>query len=178
MKPIAKPRPSGLALIAVAAVLAVSACSPSSPGQTPASPASSSSSATPTASAQPTGTQGDPATPGSSATVGTLVAGFPQSLIPVMPGSAVVSSAFEKTGSPATVALVGTIKSPAATVVAYYTHALEAQGFKAVPGEAVGSIASKDFLRGDNETVNISVVEAAGLSTFTVGANVAPESIK
>ena len=37
---------------------------------------------------------------------------------------------------------------------------------------------SKDFLRGDNETVNISVLETAGVSTFTIGANVAAESVK
>ena len=52
------------------------------------------------------------------------------------------------------------------------------QGFKAVPGETVGSVPSKDFLRGDNETVNIAVVEASGVSTFTIGANVAAESVK
>jgi len=39
-------------------------------------------------------------------------------------------------------------------------------------------VASRDFVRGDNETVNLSVVEAAGVSTFTIGANVAAESAK
>jgi hypothetical protein len=63
-------------------------------------------------------------------------------------------------------------------VLAYYTKELEAQGFKAVPGEAVGAVPSKDFLRGDSETVNISVMETAGVSTFTIGANVAAESVK
>ncbi len=63
-------------------------------------------------------------------------------------------------------------------MISFYAQALEAQGFKAVPGDAVGSIASKDFLRGENETVNVSVVEVAGQSTFTVGANVAAESLK
>ena len=47
-----------------------------------------------------------------------------------------------------------------------------------MPGEAVGAVASKDFVRGDNETVNLSAVEAAGVVTFTIGANVAAESAK
>ena len=40
-------------------------------------------------------------------------------------------------------------------MLAFYTKGLKAQGFKAVPGESVGTVPSKDFLRGDNETVNI-----------------------
>jgi hypothetical protein len=99
-------------------------------------------------------------------------------LLPVMPGAKVVSSSFDKTTVPATAALVGSISAPAADVLAYYTKELEAQGSKAVPGESVGAVPSKDFLRGDNETVNISVVETAGVSTFTIGANVAAESVK
>jgi len=110
--------------------------------------------------------------------VGALVSGFPQKLLPVMPGAKVESSSFDKTGTPATVALVGKITSPSAGVVAFYSKELENQGFKAVPGETVGTVASKDFLRGDNETVNLAVVETAGVSTFTIGANVAAESVK
>jgi hypothetical protein len=95
-----------------------------------------------------------------------------------MPGAKVVSSSFDKTTVPATAALVGGITAPAADVLAFYTAQLEAQGFKAVPGETVGSVPSKDFLRGESETVNISVVETSGASTFTIGANVAAESVK
>ncbi len=95
-----------------------------------------------------------------------------------MPGAKLVSSSFDKTTVPATVALVGSITAPAADVLAFYTKGLEAQGFKAVPGESVGTLPSKDFLRGDNETVNISVMDTGGLSTFTIGANVAAESVK
>lgn len=107
-----------------------------------------------------------------------MVPGFPQQLLPLMPGAKVVSSSFDKTTVPATAALVGSIQAPPASVLAFYTTQLEAQGFKAVPGEAVGSVPSKDFLRGENETVNISVMETSGVSTFTIGANVAAESIK
>jgi hypothetical protein len=95
-----------------------------------------------------------------------------------MPGAKVVSSSFDKTTVPATVALVGSLTAPAADVLAFYTKTLAAQGFKAVPGETVGALPSKDFLRGDNETVNISVMQTTGVSTFTIGANVAAESVK
>ncbi|MEO5780594.1 MULTISPECIES: hypothetical protein [Arthrobacter] len=107
-----------------------------------------------------------------------MVSGFPEALLPLMPGAKVVSSSFDKTTVPATVALVGSIGAPTPEVLAFYTQALEAQGFKAVPGDSVGAVPSKDFLRGDNETVNISVLESAGTATFTIGANVAAESVK
>ena len=57
-----------------------------------------------------------------------------------MPGAKVVASSFDKSTSPATVALVGSIAAKPAAVVAYYTKALEAQGFKAVPGNTVGTV--------------------------------------
>lgn len=166
-------KPAALAAIAAGAALALSACSPAGPGVTASSAGTSSqatSQLTPAATASPS------ASPGTSATVGAVVAGFPVKLLPLMPGATVTSSSFDKSALPATVALVASIPSPTAAVVDFYTKALEAQGFKAVPGEAVGAIASKDFVRGDNETVNLAVVEAAGVSTFTIGANVAAES--
>ena len=168
-------KPAGLAALAVGAVLVLTACSSAAPGQTTSSAGTSSQAttqATATASASPS------ASPGTSATVGALVAGFPQKLLPLMPGATVVSSSFDKSATPATAALVASIKSPTAAVVDFYTKELEAQGFKAVPGEAVGTVASKDFVRGDNETVNLALVEAADVSTFTIGANVAAESAK
>ena len=167
-------KPARLAALAAGTVLVLAACSPAAPEVTGSSTGTSSqaTSQSTTVSASPS------ASPGTSATVGALVAGFPQKLLPVMPGATVVSSSFDKGATPATVALVASITSPTAAVVDYYTKQLEAQGFKAVPGEAVGSVASKDFVRGDNETVNLAVVEAAGVSTFTVGANVAAESAK
>jgi hypothetical protein len=110
--------------------------------------------------------------------VGALVAGFPSKLLPVMPRSKVVASSFDKSTTPATAALVGSTAAKPAAVVAYYTKALEAQGFKAVPGNTVGSVASKDFVRAGSETVNIAVPATGGVSTFTIGANVTPESVK
>ncbi|MET3719800.1 hypothetical protein ABIB27_001647 [Arthrobacter sp. UYEF21] len=104
--------------------------------------------------------------------------GFPTTLIPVMPGATVISSSFDKNSQPATVALVASLTAPTAAVADFYTKHLEGLGFKAVPGDAVGAVASKDFVRNGNETVNVAVVEAAGVSTFTIGANVAVEAAK
>lgn len=176
MKVFGKRRRAVAAVAATGAMLALAACSPSQGGSAASSASASTSGAT--AQASVTAPPSPSAQPGTSATVGALVADFPQKLLPVMPGAKVESSSFDKTGTPATVALVGKLTAPAADVVAYYSKELEGQGFKAVPGETVGSVASKDFLRGDTETVNVSVVEAAGVSTFTIGANVAPESAK
>ena len=174
MKVFGQRNRAAAAMLAAGTLMALAACTPASSGT-----ASAGSSAAPSA-AQPSATApaSPSAEPGTSATVGAMVPGFPEKLLPVMPGAKVVSSSFDKTTAPATAALVGSISGPSAQVLAFYTKELEAQGFKAVPGETVGAVPSKDFLRGDNETVNLSVLEAAGVSTFTIGANVAAESVK
>lgn len=165
-------KPTGLAALAAGAMLALAACSPAAPNVASSSAGTSSPASTVTASASPT------ASPGTSATVGKVVEGFPETLIPVMPGATVISSSLDKAKQPATAALVANITAPTAAVVGFYTKHLEGQGFKAVPGDAVGAVASKDFVRNDKETVNVAVVEAAGVSTFTIGANAAVESAK
>lgn len=181
MKGMGKLKPTGLALLAAATLLATAACTPTAPGngsspEPSASNQSATGSATATASAP---TSPDPsASPSPSATVGALVEGFPSKLLPLMPGAKVVSSSFDKTGTPATAAIVGSVGAPAADVLTFYTKELEAQGFKAVPGESVETVTSKDFLRGENETINVAVVHNGGVSTFTIGANVSPESAK
>ncbi len=172
MTAIGIPKPAGLAALAAAAVLGLAACSQTPSGQAEPSPSVAATQTALTASPSPS------ASPNTSATVGAVVAGFPQQLLPLMTGATVVSSSFDKASAPATAALVGTVTAPTASVLDFYTKALEGQGFKAVPGDKVGGVASKDFVRGDNETVNLSVVEAAGVSTFTIGANVAAESAK
>ncbi|AXJ10729.1 hypothetical protein [Arthrobacter sp. PM3] len=177
MKVFGQRKRATAAIAAAGALLALAACTPAGT----AAPESSSTSAPAPAPAPQSSTTAPPspsAQPGTSATVGALVPGFPQALLPLMPGAKLVSSSFDKTTVPATVALVGSITAPSANVLAFYTKGLEAQGFKAVPGETVGTVPSKDFLRGDNETVNIAVVETSGVSTFTIGANVAAESVK
>jgi hypothetical protein len=178
VKVIGKLKPAGYAVVVAGALLALAACTPADPGAKATGTDSASASASATGQATTTAPASPSASPGTTAAVGALVAGFPEKLLPVMPGARVVSSSFDKTSTPSTAALVGSIGSPAADVVSFYTKQLEAQGFKAVPGDKVGAIASKDFLRGDNETVNVAVVETAGVSTFTIGANVAAESAK
>ena len=177
MKEFGQRKRAAVAVMAAGTLMALAACTPANPGT--ASSGSPSASTAPSAAQPSTTASASPsAEPGTSATVGALVPGFPAKLLPVMPGAKIVSSSFDKTTTPATVALVGSISAPSADVLAFYTKELVAQGFQAVPGETVGAVPSKDFLRGDNETVNISVIETAGLSTFTIGANVAAESVK
>ena len=177
MKVFGQRKRAAAAVLAAGTLMALAACTPASTGA--AAPGSSSASAAPSAAQPTTSAPASPsAEPGTSAAVGAMVSGFPEKLLPVMPGARVVSSSFDKTTEPATVALVGSISAPSAEVLAFYTKELQAQGFAAVPGETVGAVPSKDFLRGDTETVNISVLETAGVSTFTIGANVAAESVK
>lgn len=177
MKEFGQRKRAAVAVMAAGTLMALAACTPANPGT--ASSGSPSASAAPSAARPSTTAAASPsAEPGTSATVGALVPGFPEKLLPVMPGAKIVSSSFDKTTTPATVALVASISAPSADVLAFYTKELVAQGFQAVPGETVGAVPSKDFLRGDNETVNISVIETAGVSTFTIGANVAAESVK
>lgn len=161
--------------MAAGVLLALAACSSAAPGVTSSSPEASSPAPSPTdapATASPT------ASPGTSASVGQMVEGFPKTLIPLMPGATVISSSSDKASVPATVALVASLKAPAAKVVDFYTGHLEGQGFEPVPGSAVGAVASKDFVRKGSETVNVAVAEAAGVSTFTIGANISVESAK
>lgn len=184
MKGMGKLKPTGLAVLAAATLLATAACTPtapengSSPGPSAATNQSATQTGTATATASAPASKDSSASPSPSATVGALVEGFPSKLLPLMPGAKVVSSSFDKTGTPATAAIVGSVGAPAADVLAFYTKELEAQGFKAVPGESVETVTSKDFLRGENETINVAVVHNGGVSTFTIGANVSPESAK
>ncbi|XAS73898.1 hypothetical protein VUN82_08705 [Micrococcaceae bacterium Sec5.1] len=188
MKLFGTPQSRGFALLAASVALAVSACTPptSSPAPSASGSSSDSSTAAPSSPASPSSPTQAPDSsgsagpvPGATATVGALVPGFPEQLIPVMPKTSVRSSSFDKNVSPATVALVGTVKAPPESVVDYYKTSLEAQGFKVVPGaQAVGNVTSIDFIRGDGETVNVSVRQKEGVSTFTIGANVAAGSVK
>jgi len=185
------PQSRGFALLAVSVAVAASACTPSTGGSaapspsgaaSTSSPATSSAAATPSGSAAPSATASTGTTapvPDATATVNALVPGFPQQLIPVMPNTSVRSSSVDKKDSLTNVALVGTVKAPPEGVVDYYKASLEAQGFKLVPGpEAVGNVTSLDFIRGDGETVNVSIRQKEGVSTFTIGANVAAGSVK
>ncbi|MFJ6536933.1 hypothetical protein ACIQH5_11960 [Paenarthrobacter sp. NPDC091711] len=192
MKLFGTPQSRGFALLAVSVALAASACTPSPGGSAAPSTsgtASASTQAAPTPSSSASGSTASPETttftetpapaPDATATVNALVPGFPAQLIPVMPNTSIRSSSVDKSAEVATVALVGTVKAPPEGVVDYYKTSMESQGFKLVPGpSAVGNVTSLDFIRGDGETVNVSVRQKEGVSTFTIGANVAAGSVK
>ncbi|OFI38344.1 hypothetical protein BIU82_18115 [Arthrobacter sp. SW1] len=164
-----------MAACAAGVALAAAACSAPSTSGSPSAAASQPQVVPASAPALESATT--PA-PGEAAAVASLAPGFPQKLIPLMPKASLKSSSVDKNSSPASAALVATIPAPATAVFTFYAKAFAAQGFKAVPGEAVGGTKSRDFIRANGETANISVVEEAGASTFTVGANVAAGSLK
>ncbi|WP_285724033.1 hypothetical protein [Psychromicrobium xiongbiense] len=181
----------GLLSLGLTSALLV-ACSPSTPAPSGTSSAAVTGSAS--TSASPTGTASGSAAPtssgsgskagaqpsaGASASVGGLVGGFPATLIPLMPGAQVLQSAVDSSSDPATVSLVATSSAATADIVGFYTQALQAQGFTALAGDAVGSVASKDFVRNNGkDTINIAISSTNGVNTFTVGAVVAPSSLK
>ncbi|HEY8294783.1 MAG TPA: hypothetical protein VIG41_05550 [Micrococcaceae bacterium] len=117
--------------------------------------------------------------PSASATVGALVPGFPSTLIPLMSGARVQSSSLDKSKPLVTASLVASTAAKSEDIIAFYTKALQDQGFTALPGDAVGSVTSKDFTRANGqETVNLAVVPSGATATFTIGANVLPASLK
>ncbi|MDQ6753879.1 MAG: hypothetical protein M3017_10795 [Actinomycetota bacterium] len=138
----------------------------------------------PSASAPPSsGPSASPAQagqhPSASATVGALVPGFPSTLVPLMSGATVQSSSLDKSKPLVTASLVASTAAKSEDILAFYTKALQDQGFTALPGDAVGSVASKDFTRANGqETVNLAVVPSGATATFTIGANVLPASLK
>ncbi len=136
-------------------------------------------SSTAAGTASPSSASSASPTAGATATVGALVAGFPATLLPVMPGAKVKASSFDKTRTPATASVTAAISASSTDVLAYYTKAFQDQGFTALPGDAVGSVAAKDFSRANGtETVQVSAVPSESGVTFTVSANVLPASLK
>lgn len=96
-----------------------------------------------------------------------------------MPGANATASSFTKTNTASTASLTASIAASGADVIAFYTKAFQDQGFTALAGDAVGSVAAKDFIRANGtETVQVSVVPSGSGVTFTVSANVLPASLK
>jgi uncharacterized lipoprotein len=169
------------AAAALAAAALIAGCSTSTPpsGQTSesgsASAAPTSASASSTSGATASGTASSTA----NATVGALVAGFPATLLPVMPGATVKSSSYNATGAKATAALVADTSASTDAILAFYAKALTDQGFTALPGDSVGGVPSKDFARANGtELITLSMVPGTGTVTFTLSANVLPASLK
>jgi len=175
-------RPGIVAAAAVALALMLAGCSSGSSGSQGSTGAASSTAGTGTSSSASTSnsaTSSMSQNASSTATVGALVPGFPSTLIPLMPGAMVQSSSLDKSKPLVTASLVASSSAKSDDVLAFYTKALQDQGFTALPGDTVGSVPSKDFTRADGkETVNISVVPSGSSVTFTIGANVLPASLK
>ncbi|MCW1249539.1 hypothetical protein ODZ83_04950 [Acaricomes phytoseiuli] len=169
--------------LALLSPVVLSACAPQ-PSDTQVSPAATQSETADSSeqSASPSTTSGS-AQPTSQAqvTVGALVAGFPTGLLPVMPGSQVRQSAYDSSQDPASASLVLTTNASAQEVTDFYTEAFKGQGFTALSGDVVGSVPTRDFVRGGGqESVSVSVVsdEGGSSNTVTLGAKVAPGSLK
>nr|WP_218846983.1 hypothetical protein [Psychromicrobium silvestre] len=168
-------------------LLAVAGCSSPAPQASESSTASSTAASTQSASSSSsasnssTGTATASGTPSSKtqSTVGALVADFPKTLLPLLPGASIKLSAVDKSNSPATVSLVGTTKSTSKAIVDFYTKSFKAQGFTLLAGGDIGSVVSKDFVRKDGkESINLSISSDAGTNTFTLGASVETASLK
>lgn len=174
---------AALAAAGLSAALLVAGCGSggSAPESTAAASSAGSVTPSPSAASSPSASASTPATqnPKATATVGALVSGFPTTLIPLMPGATLQSTSLDKTKPLVTASLVATTKAKSADVITFYSDALQKQGFTALPGDAVGSVASKDFTRAKGaETVNLALVVTGSSVTFTVGANVLPASLK
>ncbi|WP_427017162.1 hypothetical protein ACQCSX_00365 [Pseudarthrobacter sp. P1] len=163
---------------ALAAVVLLAGCGTGTPAPAGSTTATTAS-ATASASAPASASAGSTASPSATSTVGALVPGFPAALLPLMPGATLKSSSYDATGAKATAALVADTAASTEAILAFYTKALGDQGFTPLPGDAVGSVPSKDFTRANGtELVNLSMVPGTGTVTFTLSANVLPASLK
>ncbi|HEY8294719.1 MAG TPA: hypothetical protein VIG41_05225 [Micrococcaceae bacterium] len=173
--------------ILLAAAIPLSGCTPSAPSGSdsnsagPASSAAASSAGTASSAGGTAATEGGsaPSASGPSATKGAIVDGFPSTLIPVMPGATVQSTALDKTQALATASLVATSSATPAAIAAYYTTVYTNQGFTATAPTTVDNVTSYVFSRAKGqETVNVSVGPAGTGVTINVGAHVLPASLK
>lgn len=171
---------AGTAAGVLLAIATLTACSAPSP-QPSNSPSSSASASGDSSSASASGSPSSSASASSDAvsTVGNLVSGFPATLLPLMDGAQIKQSAFDKSKDPAVASLVASSTASNDDIVAFYTKAFTDQGFTLVPTDPVGGLVIKDFFRNDGkEQITLSISSENGSNTFTLGANVAPASLK
>ncbi|MCZ2402349.1 hypothetical protein IV498_03920 [Paenarthrobacter sp. Z7-10] len=189
-------RPGGISIAGLAAVLLLAGCSGTAGASSASTPpvaskqvasfSSASAAAGAAVSARPTSTTGpasetSPAstTGTAAATVGALVPDFPRTLIPVMPGATVESSSVQRGRQLSIVSLVASSSSSNTDIATYYIQVLERHGFKALPGNTVGSTPSRDFVRSNGqETATVSLVTSGRLATVSVSASVLTASLK
>lgn len=150
------------------AVASSSSSSTSTSSTSASTTASASSSAA--ASASPSST--------TTSTVGALVAGFPSKSLPILDGAQVKQSAYERGSDSAKASLVLTTSKSAKDAVDFYTKVFTSAGFKQLPGDAVGSLESRTFVRNEGaENANVSALTDSGTTTVTVAMTVAPGSL-
>lgn len=179
-----KPGPRGYVVAAsvISAVIVLSGCSGgtvSTPSGTPLSSNASSSASATSATTSAAPSAASPAQATAETAVKELVAGFPATLIPLMPGAQVQGSTLQRSTPLSAASLTATITATPAAVLAYYSQVFQGQGFTAQPGDTVDGVPLKTFVRAaGQEIVIVSVVQTGDSATVTVGATVLPGSLK
>lgn len=106
--------------------------------------------------------------PGVASAVGAVVAGFPSTFVPIPDGATVVITTVTSEGSIMQAGLEAKSTATVDEIVAFYRHALDAQGFTASPAAALGPGQAWHFLR-DGEGVALTVRTASdGGTSFSV----------
>lgn len=105
---------------------------------------------------------------GVASAVGAVVAGFPSTFVPIPDGATVVITTVTSEGSIMQAGLEAKSTATVDEIVAFYRHALDAQGFTASPAAALGPGQAWHFLR-DGEGVALTVRTASdGGTSFSV----------
>ena len=106
--------------------------------------------------------------PGVASAVGAVVAGFPSTFVPIPDGATVVITTVTSEGSIMQAGLEAKSTATVDEILAFYRHALDAQGFTASPAAALGPGQAWHFLR-DGEGVALTVRTASdGGTSFSV----------
>ncbi|MFJ3958556.1 hypothetical protein [Arthrobacter sp. NPDC090010] len=165
------PKSQALGLLASAVLtVALSACSPAAtPSPEPSSTGSSQPDTSPSSFVS--------ASPTSAASA--LPAGFPRTLLPLMPGAHDASGTVTPRNDFTDIALNATVPAKPEAVDSFYSARFTALGFKAPPAVTVSGVLTKTFVRSNgDETISLSVTPVAGGSTVTIGATVKAGSVK
>lgn len=169
---------------AVSTIVLLTACSSQSTPVSSASAASSASSASASAaatspSAPISAAAESSATPSAQSAVKKLVAGFPTTVLPLMPDATIQASSLEHNTDVSMASMTASVTASSADVLAYYTKSLTSQGFEAQPGDAVDGVPLKTFVRAQGQEIaTVSIVQSASTATFTIGATLLPASFR
>lgn len=169
-------QPSGTGTSTVAGGASAGTTATASAPSTSAGPAAT---AAPTASATTTGRPAPTQSKKANDDSGELAAGFPSSVLVLMPGATIETSSIEKSEPLSMASVTASVTATPAAVLDFYTQSLTGQGFAAQPGDSVDGVPTKTFLRaGGQESVTVSVAQSAATATFTLGATLLAASFK